>query len=163
MSNYPTRGHNRPKTYMFYITHSDKSFYDFEDPNGLTSITTYLVKPIAVNSLADAQLILDEIKQRSLVSCDEVPYTFRRRQPKPLSIKVFGYRYADQRKRVAKLKRKQTMSGTLAQRLYDTYADNITVIADEQYELCDNHIIPREDLVDFTETVFDILKEGGAR
>lgn len=163
MPNHSARGFYRPKTYIFYTTLSDKSFYDFEDPNGLTSITTYLVKPIAVNSLAEAELVLNEIKQRSLVSCDEALYTFRRRQPKPIAIKVFGYRYADQRKRVAELKRKQAMSGALAQRLYDTYADNITVIADKQYELCDNHIVPREDLVDFTETVFNILKEGGVR
>lgn len=163
MPNHSARGFYRPKTYMFYTTLSDKSFYDFEGPNGLTSITTYLVKPIAVNSLAEAELVLDEIKQRSLVSCDGILHAYRSRQLEPLSIKVFGYRYADQRKRVAELKRKQAMSGALAQRLYDTYADNITVIADKQYELCDNHIVPREDLVNFTETLFNILKEGGVR
>ena len=163
MPNHSARGYDRPKTYMFYTTLSDKSFYDFEDPNGLTSITTYLVKPIAVNSLAEAELVLNEIKQRSLVSCDEGIYTFRRRQPKPITIKVLGHRHADQRKRVAKLKRKQAMSGTLAQRLYDAYADNIDIIDNKLYELCDNHIVPREDLADFTEVVFDILKEGGAR
>lgn len=163
MPNCPARGFYRPKTYMFYITQSDKSFYDLEDPHGLNASAKYLVKPIAVNSLAEAELVLDEIKQRSLVSCDEALYTFRRHQPKPTTIKVFGYRYADQRKHVAKLKRKQAISNALARRLHDAYADNITVIADKQYELCDNHIVPREDLVDFTETVFNILKEGGAR
>lgn len=163
MSNHSARGHNRPKTYMFYITLSDKSFYDLENPQGLNTSAKYLVEPIAVDNLADAQLVLDEIKQRSLVSCDEVLYTFRRHQPKPITIKVFGYRYANQHKHVAKLKRKQAMGNALARHLYDTYEDNVDIIANKQYNLCDNHIVPRKDLVDFTEVVFDILKEGGAQ
>lgn len=163
MPNHSARGYNRPKTYMFYITRSDKSFYDLEDPHGLNASAKYLVEPIAINSLAEAELVLNEIEQRSLVSCDGILYTFRRHQLEPLSVKVFGYRQANQRKQVAKAKRKQAISNALARRLYDAYADNIDIIDNKPYELCDNHIVPREDLADFTEVVFDILKEGGAR
>lgn len=163
MSNYSTRGFYRPKTYMFYITLSDKSFYDLENPQGFSASTTYLVEPIAVDNLTEAQLALDEIKQRSLVSCDGILHTYHSRSTKPLSIKVFGHRYADQHKQVAKAKRKQAMGDALARHLYDTYEDNVEIIANKQYNLCDNHVVPREDLVDFTEVVFDILKGGGAQ
>lgn len=163
MSNHAARGYYRPKTYMFYITLSDKSFYDLENPQGFGASTNYLVEPIAVDSLAEAQLALDEIKQRALVSCDGILHNHRSRRLKPLSIKVFGHRYTDQRKQVAKTKRKQTMRNALARHLYDTYEDNVDIIANKKYNLCDNHIVPRKDLVDFTEVVFDILKEGGAR
>lgn len=161
--NHPARGYYHPKTYMFYITLSDKSFYDLENPQGLSTSANYLVEPIAVDSLAEAQLVLDEIKQRSLVSCDGALHTYRSRRLKPLSIKVFGYRYTDQHKKVSKAKRKQAMGNALARHLYDTYKDNVDIIANKQYNLCDNHIVPRKDLVDFTEVVFDNLKGGGAR
>lgn len=163
MPKHSTRGLYRPKTLMFYLTYSDKSFYDLENPHGLNTGAEYLVEPISVDSLAKAQLVLDEIKQRSLVSCNGVLHTFRRRRPKPLSIKVFGYRYTDQRKHVTKLKRKQDMGNAIARHLYDTYEDNVDIIANKQYNLCDNHIVPRKDLVEFTKVVFDILKEGGTQ
>lgn len=162
MPNHSARGFYRPKTYMFYTTLSDKNFYDFEDPNGLTSITTYLVKPIAVNSLAEAELILDEIKQRSLVSCDEALYTFRRRQPKPLSIKVFGYRYADQRKQVAKGERKQDMGNTIARRLSEQYDDNTRTIGENTYSVHSYHMVPEDVYIDFITTIFDYLQGGEA-
>ena len=162
MPKHSTRGYNRPKTYMFYLTYSDKSFYDLENPHSLNTGAEYLVEPIAVNSLAEAQLVLDEIKQRSLVSCNGILYTFRRRQLKPLSIKVFGYRYADQHKHVAKLKRKQDMGNAIARRLFEQYDDNTRTIGEATYSVHGRHMVPKDVYVDFVTTIFNYLQGGEA-
>ena len=156
------RGFYRPKTYMFYLTYSDKSFYDLENPHGLDTGAEYLVKPIAVNNLAEAQLVLDEIKQRSLVSCNGVLHTFRRRRPKPLSIKVLGYRYDGQRKRVAKLKRKQHMGNAIARCLFEQYNGNTRTIGKDTYSVHGHHVLPEDIYIDFVTTIFDYLQGGDA-
>lgn len=160
MPKHSTRGYNRPKTYMFYLTYSDKSFYDLENPHGLNTGAEYLVEPIAVNSLAEAQLVLDEIKQRSLVSCNGALHTFRRRRPKPLSIKVFGYRYDGQRKRVTKLKRKQDMGNTIARRLFEQYNGNTRTIGENTYSVHGHHVVPEDVYIDFVTTIFDYFQGG---
>lgn len=162
MPKHSARGYNRPKIYMFYLTYSDKSFYDLENPHGLNTSAEYLVKPIAVNSLAEAQLVLDEIKQRSLVSCNGTLHTFRRRRPKPLSIKVFGYRYTDQRKHVTKLKRKQDMGNAVAQRLFEQYNDNTRTIGENTYSVHGHHVVPEDIYIDFVTTIFNYLQGGEA-
>lgn len=157
---YYRRGFYRPKTYMFYLTYSDKSFYDLENPHGLNTGAEYLVEPIAVNSLAETQLVLDEIKQRSLVSCNGVLHTFRRRRPKPLSIKVFGYRYDGQRKHVTKLKRKQDMGNAIARRLSEQYDDNTRTIGKDTYSVHSYHMVPKDVYSDFITTIFDYFQGG---
>lgn len=156
------RGFYRPKTLMFYLTYSDKSFYDLENPHGLNTGTEYFVEPIAVDSLAKAQLVLDEIKQRSLVSCNGVLHTFRHRRPKPLSIKVFGYRYDGQRKHVTKLKRKQDMRNAIAQRLFEQYNSNTRTIGENTYSVHGHHVVPEDVYIDFITTIFDYLQGGEA-
>lgn len=160
MPKHSARGYNRPKTYMFYLTYSDKSFYDLENPHGLNTGAEHLVEPIAVNSLAEAQLVLDEIKQRSLVSCNGVLHTFRRRRPKPLSIKVFGYRYTDQRQHVSKLKRKQDMGNAIARRLFEQYNGNTRTIGKNTYSVHDHHVLPEDVYIDFVTTIFDYFQGG---
>ena len=155
------RGFYRPKTLMFYLTYSDKSFYDLENPHGLNTGAEYLVEPITVNNLAEAQLVLDEIKQRSLVLCNGVLHTFRRR-PKPLSIKVFGYRYDGQRKHVAKLKRKQHMGNAIARRLSEQYDDNTRTIGEDTYSVRGHHVVPEDIYIDFVTIIFDYLQGGDA-
>lgn len=162
MPKHSARGYNRPKTYMFYLTYSDKSFYDLENPHGLNTGAEYLVEPITVNSLAKAQLVLDEIKQRSLVSCNGALHTFRRRRPKPLSIKVFGYRYDGQRKHVAKLKRKQHMENAIARRLFEQYNGNTRTIGKNTYSVHSHHVLPEDVYIDFVTTIFDYLQGGDA-
>lgn len=160
MPKHSTRGYNRPKTYMFYLTYSDKSFYDLENPHGLNTGAEYLVEPIAVNSLAEARLVLDEIKQRSLVSCNGALHTFRRRRPKPLSIKVFGYRYDGQRKRVTKLKRKQNMGNAIARCLFEQYNGNTRTIGENTYSVHGHHVLPEDVYIDFVTTIFDYFQGG---
>lgn len=162
MPKHSTRGYNRPKTLMFYLTYSDKSFYDLENPHGLNTGAEYLVEPIAVNSLAEAQLVLDEIKQCSLVSCNGALHTFRRRRPKPLSIKVLGYRYTDQRQHVSKLKRKQDMGNTIAQRLFEQYDGNTRTVGKNTYSIHGHHVVPEDIYIDFVTTIFDYLQGGEA-
>lgn len=156
------RGYYRPETIRFYITRQDKSCHGLDEDGDI-------INTLALGNLVDAQLVLDEIKQHSLVACDEVIYTYRIRRDKPATVKPMSNRYANLRKRTAKAYTKREFIDCLNQQLYgeDTFYIDFEHktpdgrIVTGYHHLVNNRIVPPSDIFDFAGKIREIIRKEG--
>ena len=157
---HPARSFYRPEAIRFYIARQDKSCCGIDEDGDIIST-------LALGNLVDAQLVLDEIKQHSLVACDEVIYTYRIRRDKPATVKPMSNRYANLRKRAAKAYAERNFIDCLNQHLYgqDTfYIDFEHKTSDGRivtghHHLVNNHIVPPSDIFDFAGKIREIIRK----
>lgn len=156
------RGFYRPETIRFYIVRQDKSCYGIDEDGDIIST-------LALGNLADAQLVLDEIKQHSLVACDDVVYTYRVRRDKPATVKPMSKRYVNLRKRTAKAYAEHNFIDGLNMHLYGQeiiYIDFEHKTSDGRtvtgyHNLVNNRIAPPSDIFDFAEKIREIIRKEG--
>ena len=156
------RGFYRPETIRFYIIRQDKSCHGIDEDGDIIST-------LALGNLVDADLVLDEIKQHSLVACDEVIYTYRIHRDKPATTKPMSNRYANLRKRAAKAYAEREFIDGLNMRLYgeDTfYIDFEHKTSDGRivtghHHIVNNRIVPRSDIFDFAGKIREIIRKEG--
>lgn len=154
------RGYYRPQTIRFYITRQDKSCHGIDEDGDIIST-------LALGNLANAQLVLDEIKQHSLVACDEAIYTYRIRRDKPATAKPMNKRYVNLRKRTAKAYAERNFIDWLNQHLYGQeiiYIDFEHKTSDGRtvtgyHNLVNNHIVPPSDIFDFAGKIREIIRK----
>lgn len=154
------RGFYRPETIRFYIARQDKSCCGIDEDGDI-------LNTLALGNLADAQLVLDEIKQHSLVACDEVIYTYRIRRDKPATAKPMSKRYANLRKRTAKAYAERNFIDSLNQHLYGQeiiYIDfehktNNGRIVTGHHSLVNNRIVPSSDIFNFAGKLREIIRK----
>lgn len=159
---HPARGFYRPETIRFYIARQDKSCCGIDEDGDI-------INTLALGNLVDAQLVLDEITQHSLVACDEVIYTYRIRRDKPKTAKPMSNRYANLRKRTAKAYAERNFIGGLNMHLYgqDTFYidfEHKTTngrIVTGHHSLVNNRIVPRNDIFDFAGKIREIIRKEG--
>lgn len=156
------RGFYRPETIKFYIARQDKSCCGIDEDGDI-------INTLALGNLVDAQLVLDEIKQHSLVACDEVIYTYRIRREKPATVKPMSNRYANLRKRVAEANVRRVFCRTVDDHLYAEKTFSIqfkqkltdNTIVTGHHELVNNRIVPSSDIFDFAEKIRKIIRKEG--
>jgi hypothetical protein len=156
------RGYYRPQTIRFYIARQDKSCCGIDEDGDI-------INTLALDNLADAQPILDEIKQHSLVACDGVIYTYRIRRDKPATAKPMSNRYANLRKRTAKAYAERNFIDSLNQHLYGQeiiYIDFEHKTSDGRivtgyHNLVNNRIVPSSDIFDFAGKIREIIRKEG--
>lgn len=156
------RGFYRPETIRFYIARQDKSCHGINEDGDIIST-------LALGNLVDAQLVLDEIKQHSLVACDEIIYTYRIRHDKPHNPKPMSNRYANLRRQIGEANARRAFCETLDQRLYGEERFYISFkqktsdgrIVTGYHHLVNNRIVPPSDIFDFVEVVSKIIRKEG--
>lgn len=159
---HPACGFYRPETIRFYIARQDKSCCGIDEDGDIIST-------LALGNLVDAQLVLDEIKQHSLVACDEVIYTYRIRRDKPATAKPMSNRYVNLRKRIAKAYAERNFIDCLNQHLYGQeiiYIDFEHKTSDGRivtghHHLVNNRIVPQSDIFDFAGKIREIIRKEG--
>lgn len=155
------RGFYRPETIRFYIARQDKSCCGIDEDGDI-------INTLALGNLVDAQLVLDEIKQHSLVACDEVIYTYRIGRDKPKTVKPMSKRYVNLHKRTAKAYAERDFIDCLNQHLYGQeiiYIDFEHKTSDGRtvtgyHNLVNNRIVPSSDIFDFVGKVREIIRKG---
>lgn len=156
------RGYYRPQTIRFYITRQDKSCCGIDEDGDI-------INTLALGNLIDAQLVLDEIKQHSLVACDEVIYTYRVHRDKLATVKPMSNCYANIRKRTAKAYTERDFIDGLNMHLYGQeiiYIDfehktNDGRIVTRYHNLVNNRIVPSSDIFDFAGKIREIIRKEG--
>ena len=122
-----------------------------------------------MGNLIDAQFVLDEIKQHSLVACDEVIYTYRVHRDKLATVKPMSNRYVNLRKRTAKAYAERNFIDWLNQHLYGQeiiYIDFEHKTTDGRtvtgyHNLVNNRIVPPNDIFDFAGKIREIIRKEG--
>lgn len=156
------RGYYRPQTIRFYITRQDKSCCGIDEDGDI-------INTLALGNHIDAQLVLDEIKQHSLVACDEVIYTYRVHRDKLATVKPMSNRYVNLRKRTAKAYAEHNFIDGLNMHLYGQeiiYIDFEHKTTDGRtvtgyHNLVNNRIVPPNDIFDFAGKIREIIRKEG--